>query len=276
MHEFAGRTCVVTGAASGIGRALALALAGEGARLALSDIDEEGLADARDACASRGATVRPYAVDVADRAAMNAHAAQVVDDLGAPALVVNNAGVSLVASIQDMSYDDLQWLMDINFWGVVHGTQAFLPPLLAAAARGEPAHLVNMSSIFGLMTAPKQSAYCASKFAVRGFTEALRQDLIAADSKVAVSSVHPGGAKTAIFDNARLSRSEDEGRIATLFRRVALTTPESAATQILRGVRRNRPRILVGYDAVGLELLPRVLGSRYHRLNAFVMRQLGY
>ncbi|MDP9443542.1 MAG: SDR family NAD(P)-dependent oxidoreductase [Actinomycetota bacterium] len=276
MKDFAGRTCVVTGAASGIGRALALALADRGARLALSDVDEAGVHETATACTGRGAPARGYRVDVADRKAVHAHAEQVADDVGPAALVVNNAGVTLIAAIQEMSYDDMRWVVDVNFWGVVHGTQAFLPQLLAAGRSGDPAHLVNISSVFGLLAVPKQSAYCASKFAVRGFTEAVRQDLLRDDAPVAVSSVHPGGIKTAIVQNARVAPSEEKSHLHKLFYRVATTSAESAAAQILKGVERDRPRILVGYDALGLDLLPRVTGSRYQRLTARLMGRAGY
>ncbi len=256
---FAGKVAAITGAASGIGQALAEALARQGAHLALVDVDEDGLAATAARCEGQGVKVRTRVVDVADAGQVQAWADAVVDEFGGVHLVVNNAGVALGASVEAMSLDDAHWLMDINFWGVVHGTKAFLPHLLAA---GE-GHVVNVSSVFGLVSIPTQSAYNASKFAVRGFTDALRLELELAGSAVRCSTVHPGGIRTGIVRNARfdeasagLAGGPDER--AARFAKAARTSPERAAALILDGVARNRRRILIGPDAGIFALLARL------------------
>ena len=203
MQQFNGRVAAITGAGSGIGRALAQNLARRGTHLALSDIDEVGLAETVALCEGAGVKVTSQRVDVADRAAVFAWADQVVADHGKVNLVFNNAGVALGATIESMSYEDFEWLMDINFWGVVHGTKAFLPHLIEA---GE-GHIVNLSSVFGLLSIPSQSAYNAAKFGVRGFTDALRIELDVAQNGVSCTTVHPGGIKTNIARNARMDES---------------------------------------------------------------------
>src|SRR3954469_19721045 len=195
MKAFQGRVAAITGAGSGIGRALARELAARGTHLALSDIDDVGLAETVTLCEGAGVKVTSQRVDVADRDAVYAWADQVVADHGTVNFIFNNAGVALGATVEAMSYTDFEWLMGINFWGVVHGTKAFLPHLRAS---GE-GHVVNMSSVFGLISVPAQSAYNASKFAVRGFTDALRMELDAEGSAVSATTVHPGGVKTNII-----------------------------------------------------------------------------
>lgn len=255
--ELNGRVAAVTGAASGIGRALALELVERGAEVALSDVDEAGLAETVARCEGRGTKVSSAVVDVADRDAVEVWAARVVAEHGRVNLVVNNAGVAVGAPVSTMRYEDLQWLMGINFWGVVHGTMAFLPHLKAA---GE-GHVVNLSSVFGLMAIPTQSAYNAAKFAVRGFTDCLRIELDIERCGVSATTVHPGGVRTNIVRNARvqddlaISSGRDN---AAQFDRVARTTPESAARQILDGVERNRRRVLVGPDARLFDLVSRL------------------
>jgi NAD(P)-dependent dehydrogenase (short-subunit alcohol dehydrogenase family) len=269
MRELRGRVAVVTGAASGIGRALAFELARRGAELALSDVDEAGLAETCRASEALGARVSSERVDVADRAAVERHAVFVSAQHGRVNLVINNAGVGLGATISDMTYDDLEWLFGINFWGVVHGTKAFLP-LLKQSGEG---HVVNVSSVFGLIAVPGQGAYNATKFAVRGFTECLRQELELEGVNVSATCVHPGGIKTNIARKARVlerpgapSREEMNAR----FDEVARTTPESAARTILRGVGRNARRVLIGADAHAIDALQRLLPAGYQRL---VVRQ---
>lgn len=275
MNRFAGRVAAITGAGSGIGRALAEDLAGRGAHVALCDIDERGLADTAATCEGRGVKVTTARVDVAERAAIFAWADQVVAEHGAVHLVVNNAGVGLGATIEAMSYDDFEWLMGINFWGVVHGTKAFLPHLTAA---GE-GHIVNLSSVFGLISVPSQSAYNAAKFAVRGFTDALRMELEIAGSPVSCTTVHPGGIKTNIARNARVDPSVADLAGADLpaageeFDKVARTTAAEAAAQILRGVERNKRRVLVGPDAKLIDLVSRLPGGLYQRAVVFGARQ---
>lgn len=264
MRHFTDRVAVITGAGSGIGRALALELADLGARLALSDIDEVAVADTAARCEKAGAQAKSYRLDVADRAAMTAHADAVAAEFGQVNLVVNNAGVALVATVEEMSYEDLEWIVGINFWGVVHGTKAFLPHLIASG----DGHLVNVSSVFGFVGVPTQAAYNATKFAVRGFTEALRQEMLVAKRPVQVSCVHPGGIRTNIARDARDTTGRDPHQRAVDFAKIARTTPEDAATIIVQGIRRNKPRILVGPDAYVFDAVPRLLGARYQRLTA--------
>jgi NAD(P)-dependent dehydrogenase (short-subunit alcohol dehydrogenase family) len=264
MKNFTDRVAVITGAGSGIGRALALELAGRGARLALSDIDEVAEADTAAHCEKAGAEAKGYRLDVADRAAVTAHADAVAAEFGQVNLVVNNAGVAVMATVEDMSYADMDWIVGINFWGVVHGTKAFLPHLIASG----DGHLVNVSSVFGFVGVPTQSAYNATKFAVRGFTEALRQEMLIEKRRVGVSCVHPGGIQTNIARDARVSDGSTPGQRAVDFARIARTSPEDAAKTIVRGVERNKPRILIGPDAYVFDAVPRLLGARYQRLTA--------
>ena len=250
VKDFRGKVAAITGAGSGMGRTLALELAGRGCHLALSDIDEVGLAETVASAGARGVTITSQRLDVADRAAMDAWADQVVADHGKVNLIFNNAGVALGATVEGMSYDDLEWLMGINFWGVVYGTKAFLPHLKAA---GE-GHVVNISSVFGLMGIPSQSAYNAAKFAVRGFTEALRIELDIERCGVSCTTIHPGGIKTNIAKNARMSDSLaeigiDRAEATRDFEKMFITTPEKAAKVIIRAVELNKRRAMVGPDA---------------------------
>ena len=265
MTGLAGKVVVITGAGSGIGRALALAAAGQGARLALSDIDAVGLAETVRLLGA--ATARAAQLDVRDRAAMAGYAASVAAEFGAVDMVVNNAGVALTGALLDIGYPDLEWVMDVNFWGVVNGTKEFLPYLIASGN----GHLVNVSSLFGLMSVPRQSAYNAAKFAVRGFTESVRQEMLAAGHPVRVSCVHPGGVRTAIVRNSRVGPGEDHAALVDFFdRRLAKTGADRAAAVILAGALAGKPRILVGADARVLHVLVTLLGARYQRLAAEV------
>ncbi len=269
-----GQVAAITGAASGIGRALAVDLAGRGLHLAVSDVDEVGLAETVALCEGSGVKVTSQRLDVADRAAVHAWADRVVADHGAVHLVVNNAGVALGATIESMSYEDFTWLMDINFWGVVHGTKAFLPHLLAA---GE-GHIVNISSVFGLLSIPSQSAYNAAKFAVRGFTDALRIELDIARVGVSCTTIHPGGIKTNIARNARMDPSAIAmaGSVEEAhegFDQIARTSPEKASSQILKAVERNRRRALLGPDAKVLDLISRLPAGVHQRVIAVGARQ---
>lgn len=260
MKELKNKVAVVTGAGSGIGRALAQALATRGCRLALSDVNETGLKETAANCGE--AEVKTYRLDVSDRDAIYAHAEQVGKDFGQVNLVINNAGVALSASVREMTDDDFRWIMDIDFWGVAHGTRAFLPHLIASG----DGHVVNISSVFGLIGVPKQSAYNAAKFAVRGFTEALRQEMKLEGQPVAVSCVHPGGIRTNIANSARMGKSEDADAQRKGFDKLAITTPEKAASIILRGILKDQSRILVGPDAWGIEAINRLLGAAYQPL----------
>jgi NAD(P)-dependent dehydrogenase (short-subunit alcohol dehydrogenase family) len=265
VETFTGRVAAITGAASGIGRSLAVELSRRGAHLALSDIDDDGLADTVARCGGRGVRVTSQHLDVADRDAVFAWADQVVEEHGRANLVVNNAGVALSATISSMAIEDMRWLMDINFWGVVHGTQAFLPHLKAS---GE-GHVVNVSSVFGLVSIPTQSAYNAAKFAVRGFTDALRIELEIEDCGVSATTVHPGGIKTNIVRNARMdpSASDLAGDLdPDRFDRVAMTSPDKAARQILAAVQKDRRRALIGPDATLFDLVSRLPAGLYQRV----------
>lgn len=236
---------VITGAGSGIGRALALNLARRGCALALADINPSELKETAEMVRSTAYAVTTHCVDVAQRDAVEQFAAAVVEAHGAAHLVFNNAGVAVGASVEDMSLENLEWLLSINFWGVVYGVKFFLPIL----KKQPEAHIINTSSLFGLMGPGQVSAYVASKFAVRGFTESLRMEMTG--SSVHVSCVHPGGIKTNIALRARMEggspEQQEKNRVA--FNNTLVTTPEKAAAIILRGVERNKARILVGPDA---------------------------
>lgn len=266
MKDVNGRVAAITGAGSGIGRSLAVELGDRGAHLALSDIDGSGLAETVSRCEGRGVKVTSQPLDVADRQAIYDWAAVVAADHGRVNLIVNNAGVSLGSTVEAMSAEDFEWLMNINFWGVVHGTQAFLPHLKAS---GE-GHVVNISSVFGLLSIPGQSAYNAAKFAVRGFTDALRMELEIEGANVSATTVHPGGIKTNIVRNGRMDPSmvpdgADPDEIAGQFDRIAMTDPDKAARQILGAVARNRRRALIGPDAKVLDVLSRLPAGVYQR-----------
>src|SRR5699024_6425829 len=267
MKNFNNRVAVITGAGSGIGRALALQLATAGCEVALSDINQKGLEKTAEQVKKLGITPHIQLLDVGDRAAIHAYADTVFAHYGRINLVFNNAGVALGATVEDMKYEDLDWLMAINFGGVVAGTKAFLPYLQQA----DEGHIVNISSLFGLVSMPTQSAYNAAKFAVRGFTESLRQELELSNSNVAYTCVHPGGIKTNIARNARMNDisaitgSTPEKAIAD-FERLFRTTAEQAATTILNGVKRNKRRVLIGNDAKAIDLMQRLLPTFYQRV----------
>ncbi|EMD30148.1 SDR family NAD(P)-dependent oxidoreductase [Amycolatopsis azurea] len=268
MKSFTDKVAVITGAGSGIGKALAIELAGRGARLALSDVDAVRAAGTVALCEKAGATAKAYELDVADREAVLAHAEEVAVDFGGANLVVNNAGVALGATVEEMTWDDYDWLMGINLGGVVNGTKAFLPQVIASG----DGHIVNLSSVFGFIGVPTQSAYNAAKFAVRGFTEALRQEMLIARHPVKVSCVHPGGIKTNIARDARGGVERDIDKAAEGFEKIARTTPEKAAQTIVRGIERGTARILIGPDAYAIDAIPRVLGSFYQRPLALLGR----
>jgi NAD(P)-dependent dehydrogenase (short-subunit alcohol dehydrogenase family) len=272
MRTLDGKVVVITGAGSGIGRELALNAAAKGALLALSDIDEVGLMETAERAGARKAReIRTDKLDVSDRAAMASYAASVREELGRVNLVINNAGVALHGDFEEMSYEQFEWVMGINFWGVVSGTKEFLPHLIESG----DGHLVNISSLFGLMGMPGQSAYNASKFGVRGFTEALRQEMLVAGHPVQVSCVHPGGIKTAIARNARTTASHDPATVARLFdKKLAKTTAEAAAQVIIDGILADKPRIVVGTDAKVLDAFVRLAGPRYQGVVAKVAARI--
>ena len=255
------KVVVITGAGSGIGRALALRSARAGALLALSDWDRDGLAETVALAEQAGATkVRQDVVDVSDRAAVASWAAGVVEELGRVNLVVNNAGVSATGDFSDLTYDDLDWIVGINFWGVVHGSKEFLPHLVAS---GDGA-LVNISSLFGLVSVPGQSAYNATKYAVRGLTEAIREEMLVNRHPVTVTCVHPGGIRTGISRHGRKAAGLDAARIDALFdNKLAKMSPDRAAEIILDGALAGKPRVLVGLDAHLIHQFGRIAGARY-------------
>jgi NAD(P)-dependent dehydrogenase (short-subunit alcohol dehydrogenase family) len=263
--NFKGRTAVVTGAAGGIGGGIAMALARRGCHLALADINDAALAETATGIASKAdpkhkIRISRHHLDVADHAAVAALPAQVTAEHGAVDVLVNNAGVAVGGTFLEIAASDFDWLFGINFLGVVQMTRAFLPLL----QKSEDARLINISSLFGLIAPPGQTAYCASKFAVRGFSEALRHEL--AGSTVGVTVVHPGGVATSIANNARLPRSLSEEEAAKRRKSVnsVLTMPpETAGEIIIRGVERRKPRILVGRDAQFLALVERLMPVSY-------------
>ena len=262
MTAIRGSAAAVTGAASGIGRALALELAARGADLALADRDEAGLASVAAEIGTRQ-KVTTHRVDVGEPADIAAFAQAAVAAHPSLNILINNAGVALMGAFDEIEQSQMDWLMNINFWGTVHATRAFLPHL---ATRGE-AHIVNLSSIFGIIGPPGQTAYCASKFAVRGFSESLRHELQMTKSPVRLSVVHPGGVATNIARNARSgSLITDNARRAEAidrFDRIAKKSPGAAAARIIEGIERNEPRILIGSDARFMDLLQRFRPTAY-------------
>lgn len=255
---------VITGAASGIGRALAVRLAREPiAGIAVSDVNEEGLAETARMIDNPNLKVTTHKVNVADEQEMRRFVEEVVARHERATHVINNAGVVLGGSVKEVSLNDIRWLMDINFWGVVYGTKLFLPVL----EKQKSAHIVNLSSTYGFIAPPNQAAYAASKFAVRGFTEALRHEL--EDTHIAVTVVHPGGIKTNVANNSRMGEgvtySEEERlqKIEHFNKNMARTTPETAAEIIVKGIKKRSPRIRIGSDAYVLDFLPRLFPRKY-------------
>ena len=260
-----GRTAVVTGAASGIGRAIAVSLARRGCHLALADVDDAGLADTKGLVRVNDVHVTCHQLDVADRAGVAGFPALVAAEHPSVDLLVNNAGVAVGGTFEQVSDEDFEWLFTINFWGVVRMTRAFLPALRASG----DARVVNLSSVFGLVAPPEQAAYSASKFAVRGFSESLRHEL--EGTGVGVTVVHPAGVATSISEKARIpagvSAEEVERRLAQ-FRKLLRLPPEVAGETIVRGIERRKPRVLVGSDARMISLIARVLPVSYWKLLA--------
>lgn len=262
------KVAVITGAGSGIGKALALELARRGCHVAVSDLKHDAALLTAQACQRRGVDARAYVVDVADRAAMQGFADEVARDFGRINLIFNNAGVYLVSSVRDMSWANLEWLMGINFWGVIHGTKIFLPHLIASG----DGHVVNLSSIAGMVGLPYSSAYNASKFAIRGYTESLAQEMELEQLPVKVTCVHPGSIKTDIFKVSRSDSPNRQQSVSALFERMARVTPDTAARVIVKGVLAERRRVLIGADARFLDGLQRLLGVRYQGVNQMLMR----
>jgi NADP-dependent 3-hydroxy acid dehydrogenase YdfG len=265
MSEFEDRVAVITGAGSGIGRALALNLAKKGAKLALSDIDPEGLAETVRQAEALGAEVKSDRLNVAEREAVLAYAEDVVAHFGTVNQVYNNAGIAYNGDVEKSEFKDIERIIDVDFWGVVNATKAFLPHVIASG----DGHIINISSLFGLIAFPGQSAYNAAKFAVRGFTEALRQEMLIAKHPVRVTCVHPGGIKTAVARNATVADDQNAQNFAEFFdKRLAIHSPEMAAETIVEAVRKGHARVVIGWEAKALDLLARLTGSWYQRATA--------
>ncbi len=267
MTEIAGKVAIVTGAASGIGRATAELLSREGAKhVAITDVNREGLEETAKNIRANGGNVSTHIIDVSDKEAVYAFADEIAAAHGGADIVINNAGVAQMARVEDLSYEDFEWVMDIDFWGMVYGSKAFLPQLQEKGA----GHIVNVSSIFGLISVPSQAAYNSAKFAIRGFTEALLQEF--EDTNIKVSSVHPGGIKTNIVRNARFLQSTtatEREEAKDGFDRIARTTPAKAAETIVNGIKKNKKRILIGFDARLVDWAQRLFPTRY----AFMFRR---
>lgn len=266
MKSFEDKVVVITGAGGGMGREMALKAAREGALLAISDWNAEALAETVDLVKGIGAEVRSDVIDVSDRAAMGTWATAVAEQFGRVNVVVNNAGVTVTGDFEEMSYEDFDWIVGVNFNGVVNGTKEFLPHLIAS---GDGA-LVNISSLFGLISMPGQTAYNATKYAVRGFTEALREEMLINKHNVSVTCVHPGGIKTGIARNGRKTASQDGSKIDELFdKKLARMSAEKAADIILESAKKKRARVLVGIDAHLIHQGAKLVGSRYQDLVAW-------
>jgi short-subunit dehydrogenase len=269
VSAVAGKACAVTGAASGIGRALALGLARRGARLALADRDEAGLEATAEAVRAAGAEVHRLPLDVTDRDAVVAWADAVAGQFGVVHQIYNNAGIAFSRTVLESDWSDFERVLGVNLWGVIHGTKAFLPHVIASG----DGHVINVSSLNGFLAQADMSHYCTSKFAVRGFTEALRIEMLAAGHPVGVTAVHPGGIRTNIADNALKSAKAlglpvseaDEARRRTYNEKLLRMSPDAAAETIIKGVEVGKGRVLVGRDAKVVDLLVRAIPSLYPR-----------
>lgn len=265
MKNLKNKVAAVTGAGSGIGQALALNLAKEGCHLALSDVNEKGLKETLKMLKGFSINITHQVLDVSDKDAVYQWANKVVEEHGSVNMIFNNAGVALSGTVDDLSIEDYKWIMDINFWGVVYGTKAFLPYL----EKSGEGHVINISSVFGLTSQPLMSGYNASKFAVRGFTESLRQDLELTGSNVTTTCIHPGGIKTNIAKSARMSKSVETvtgiktANASSAFEKFFTHTADTAAKTILKGVKKNDRRVLIGLEARMLDGMVRVLPTGY-------------
>lgn len=261
MKSLDGKVVVITGAGSGMGREMAVLAAKRGALLAISDWNADGLAETVELVKAAGAhELRSDVLDVSDRTAMGTYAAAVADQFGRVNMVVNNAGVTVTGDFEDMEYADFDWIVGINFLGVVNGTKEFLPHLIAS---GDGA-VVNISSLFGLISMPGQTAYNATKYAVRGFTEALREEMLVNKHPVTVTCIHPGGIKTGIARNGRKTQGQDAAAIDRLFEeKLARMPADKAARIILDAAVAGKARQLVGLDAHLIHHFAKVTGSRY-------------
>lgn len=273
MQNFQNKVAAITGAGSGIGQQLALLLAKEGCHLSLSDVNEQGLIETVEKLKDTDVRVTIKKLDVADQVAVKAWAEETVQDHGFVNMIFNNAGVALASTVEGASYEELEWIVNINFWGVVYGTKEFLP-FIKQTGDG---HIVNISSLFGLTAQPTQSAYNATKFAVRGFTESLRQELDMENCGVSALCVHPGGIRTNIANSAKMNDSlktlgMNPEKSAKSFNKLLRCPPEEAARQILEAVKKDKRRLLIGNDAKALDLLQRLLPTGYQKVIAFASK----
>ena len=269
MKNFKNKVAAITGAGSGIGQQLAVLLAKQGCHLSLSDVNAQGLAQTVELLEESNVRVTTQKLDVADRDAMKLWAADTVQNHGSVNMIFNNAGVALGSTVEGASYEELEWIVNINFWGVVYGTKEFLP-LIKKSGEG---HIINISSLFGLTAQPTQSAYNATKFAVRGFTESLRQELDIENCGVSALCVHPGGIRTNIANAAKMNDSlralgMNPEKSAKTFNKLLRCPPEEAARQILDAVQKDKRRLLIGNDAKTLDLIQRVLPTGYQKVTA--------
>lgn len=273
MKNFKNKVAAITGAGSGIGQQLAILLAKQGCHLSLSDINEKGLQQTVELLKPySNITVTTKKLDVSDRDAVKQWAQETVQDHGSVNLIFNNAGVALGSTVEGATYEDLEWIVGINFWGVVYGTKEFLPFI----KQTQDGHIINISSLFGLTAQPTQSGYNATKFAVRGFTESLRQELDIEKSGVSSLCVHPGGIRTNIAKSAKMSDSlnslgMDPTKSIQNFDKLLRTPPEEAARQILQAVL-NKRRLLIGSDAKILDAFQRLFPTGYQRASTIVTK----
>ncbi|MHC3125200.1 MULTISPECIES: SDR family NAD(P)-dependent oxidoreductase [Acinetobacter] len=274
MKNFKNKVAAITGAGSGIGQQLAILLAKQGCHLSLSDINEKGLQQTVELLKPYSTiTVTTKKLDVSDREAVKQWAQETVQDHGSVNLIFNNAGVALGSTVEGATYEDLEWIVGINFWGVVYGTKEFLPFI----KQTQDGHIINISSLFGLTAQPTQSAYNATKFAVRGFTESLRQELDIEKSGVSSLCVHPGGIRTNIAKSAKMSDSlnslgMDPTKSIQNFDKLLRTPPEEAARQILQAVLKDKRRLLIGSDAKILDAFQRLFPTGYQRASTIVTK----
>ncbi|NHB59068.1 SDR family NAD(P)-dependent oxidoreductase [Acinetobacter shaoyimingii] len=273
MKNFKNKVAAITGAGSGIGQQLAVLLAKQGCHLSLSDVNEKGLAETVELIKDHSIRVTTKKVDVAKLEEVKAWAAETVQNHGSVNMIFNNAGVALGSTVEGASYEELEWIVNINFWGVVYGTKEFLPYIKKTG----DGHIINISSLFGLTAQPTQSAYNATKFAVRGFTESLRQELDIENSGVSALCVHPGGIRTNIANAAKMNDSlkslgMNPEKSAKTFNKLLRCPPEEAARQILESVQKDRRRLLIGNDAKVIDLMQRVLPTGYQKVTAFATK----
>lgn len=273
MKTLNNKVVAITGAGAGIGRSLAEQLAACGARLALSDVNDEAVHQTVAACRALGAEARVYRLNVSDRAAMLAHAEEVVSDFGGVNVLINNAGVALVGELTEVSWEQVDWIMGINVGGVLNGSKAFLPHLQASG----DGHLVNMSSMWGLVGAPTGSHYCATKFFVRGLTESLRQEMKRGGYRVGVTAVHPGYVRTDLMRSGRSAAADAEVYERTLdyVNKNVRLTPEHVANKVISAILHNRARVLVGSDVRASDALARITGSGYQHLTLLAGKKFG-